>query len=186
MNSSSDVNIQPAQRIYYSRGRRFSRFMSHAIMGMFVTWGLWILYQIYEDPSFAPILIFFIPVAVYLIPHSYALTDTCVITSERGIEYRRPEFSIVATWSQIKSLKRNVFFAMLGLQYYLLLDAPTVIYTKWFGLAYKLQLNHILFPAFQKRIPLGKMWQGYEELQKEIRARIPSLSFESSRDRVLG
>jgi hypothetical protein len=92
----------------------------------------------------------------------------------------------VVAWSQIKSLKRNVFFAMLGLQYYLLLDNPTIIYTKWFGLAYKLQLNHIFFPIYQKRIPLGKMWQGYEELQNEIRAKIPSLPFESSRDRVSG
>ncbi len=179
MNSNSDINIKPTQRIYYSRGRRFARFMSHVIAGMFALWGLWILYDIYRDPSFAPFLIIFIPVAVYSTAYYYALTDTCVIMSETGIEYRRPEFSIVATWSQIKSLKRNVFFAMLGLQYYLLLDAPTIIYTKWFGLAYKLQLTHILFPAYQKRIPLGKMWQGYEQLQNEIRAKIPSLPFES-------
>ena len=155
-------------------------------MGMFILWGLWILYDIYEDPSFASILIFFIPVAVYCVPYCYALTDTCVITSEGGIEYRRPEFSIVAAWSQIKSLKPNVFFPILGVQYYLLLDAPTIIYTKWFGLAYKLQLNHILFPTYQKRIPLGKMWQQYEELQNEIHVRIPSLPFESSQDRVAG
>jgi hypothetical protein len=186
MNSNSDVNIQPTQRIYYSRGRRFSRFMAHVITGMFILWGSWILYHIYEDPSFAPILIVFIPVAVYTIPYYYALTDTCVITSESGIEYRRPEFSIVAPWSQIKSLKHTVVLAMLGLQYYLLLDTPTIIYTKWFGLAYKLQLTHILFPADQKRIPLGKMWQGYGELQNEIRAKIPSLPFESSRNRVAG
>ena len=160
--------------------------MSHVITGMFIIWSLWIVYHIYEDPSFAPILIFFIPLVVYSIPYFYALTDTCVITSERGIEYRRPEFAIVATWSQVKSLKRNVFFAMLGLEYYLLLDAPTIIYTKGFGRAYKLQLNHIFFPAFQKRIPLGKMWQGYEELQNEIRAKIPSLPFKSSRNRVAG
>jgi hypothetical protein len=80
MNSNSDVNIKPTQRIYYSRGGRFSRFMSHVITGMFIIWGLWILYDIYEDPSFAPILIFFFPVAVYSIPYYYALADTCIIT----------------------------------------------------------------------------------------------------------
>jgi hypothetical protein len=75
---------------------------------------------------------------------------------------------------------------MLGVRYYLLLEAPTIIYTKWVGLGYKLQLNHILFPVHLKRIPLGKMWQGYEELQNEIRAKIPSLPFESSQNRVAG
>jgi hypothetical protein len=154
--------------------------MSHILAGMFILWGLWFLIHTVEDPTFAPMLVIYIPVAIYTAIYSYALTDTCVIITETGVEYRRPEFSIVATWSQIKSLKRNIFLAMLGLQYYLLLDTPTIIYTKWFGLAYKLQLSHILFPAYQKRIPLGKMWQGYEELQNEIRTKIPSLPFKSS------
>ncbi len=160
--------------------------MSHILAGMFVLWGLWILFEIYRDPSFAPFLIIFIPVAIYTTTYSYALTDTCVMISPTGIEYRRPEFSILATWSQIKSLKRNAVLPMLGLRYYLILDAPTILYTKWFGTAYKFQLNHVLFPSWQKRIPLGKMWQAYEELENEIRTQVPSLPFESPRGKVAG
>src|SRR6476646_9474908 len=108
MKSNSDVIVQLAKRIHYSRGRRFTRFMSHLITGMFVLWGLWILWTTYQDPSFAPILIVFIPVAVYSTAYYYALNNTCVITSEMGIEYKLPEFSLIATWSQVKALKRNV------------------------------------------------------------------------------
>jgi hypothetical protein len=178
MRSDSNINVQSTQRVYYTRGRQFSRFMSYILTMMFVLWGLWILIHTYEDPTFAPMLIIYLPVAIYTTAYSYALTDTCVITSETGIEYKRPEFSIVATWSQIKSLKRNVFLPMLDLQYYLLLDAPTISYRKWFGSAYKFQLNHIFFPSWQKRIPLGKMWQAYEELENEIRTKISSLPFD--------
>ena len=178
--------VQPAQRIYYSRGRRFSRLMSHILAGLFILSGLWFLYHIYEDPSFAPMLVIYLPVAIYTTIYSYALIDTCVITSETGIEYRRPEFSVFATWSQIKSLKRNAVLSMLGLRYYLFLESPTILYTKWFGTAYKFQLNHIFFPAWQKRIPLGEMWQAYEELENEIRTKAPSLPFKSSRGKVAG
>jgi len=181
MRSDSDVNVQPTQRIYYSRGRRFARFMSHVIAGMFALWGLEMLYEIYQDPSYAPMLIIFIPVAIYSIAYYYALTDTCVITSETGIEYRRPEFSIVATWSQIKSLKHNSFLSMFGLSQYLLIEAPTISYTKWLGSAYKFQLGHLLFSRQQRRIPLGKMWESSTELENEIRTKVPSLPFESSR-----
>jgi hypothetical protein len=160
--------------------------MAHVLTGMYIVGGLWMLQHTYQDPSFAPMLILFIPIAIYTVAYSYALTDTCVIISTSGIEYKRPEFSIAATWSQIKSLKRNVFLPMLGLQYYLLLDAPTISYTKWFGSAYKFQLNHILFPTWQKRIPLGKMWQSYEELENEIHIKIPSLPFDAPRSKVVG
>jgi hypothetical protein len=180
------MNDQSTHSIYYARGRRFSQLMCHLIAGMSVFGAFFFLRETYRDSSFAPMLILYIPIAVYTVTYCYAYVDTCVIISTSGIEYKRPEFSIVATWSQIKSLKRNVFFAMLGLQYHLVLDNPTIIYTKWFGLAYKLQLNHIFFPAYQNRIPLGKMWQDYEELQNEIRTKIPSLPFKSSRDRVAG
>ena len=186
MGLNSDVNVQSAQRIYYSRGRRFSRFVSHLIAGMFVLWGLWILYTTYRDPSFAPILIIFIPVAFYSIAYYYALTDTCVITSETGIEYRRPEFSIVATWSQIKSLKHNPILSMFGVHHYLLLEAPTISYTKWLGSAYKFQLGHILFRSQQKRIPIGRMWESSKELENEIRTKVPSHTFDSSRGRGAG
>ena len=160
--------------------------MSRILTVMFVLWSLWMLLHTYQDPSFAPMLIFFVPVAIYTTAYSYALTDTCVITSETGIEYKRPEFSIAATWSQIKALKRIVFLPMFGLQYYLLLDAPTISYTKWFGSAYKAQLNHLLFPSWQKRIPLGKMWQAYEELENEIHTKIPSLPFDIPRSKGVG
>lgn len=180
------MNTQLTRRIYFARGRRFSRYMSHLLASLYILGGLWMVQHTYQDPSFAPILIIYIPVAIYTVPYAYALTNICVITSPEGIQYKRPEFSIEATWSQIKALKHNVFFPMLGVRYYLLLDAPTTTYTKWVGLGYKVQLNHILFPAYQKRIPLGKMWQDYEELQNEIRAKIPSLPFESSRKRVAG
>lgn len=146
--------------------------------------GGWILYDIYRDPSFAPFLIIFIPVAIYSIAYYYALTDTCVITSEAGIEYKRPEFSIVAAWSQIKSLKHNPILSIFGVNHYLLLEAPTISYTKWLGSAYKFQLGHILFRGQQKRIPIGKMWESSKELENEIRTKVPSLAFESSRGRV--
>ncbi len=125
-------------------------------------------------------LIVYIPVAIYTVAYSYALTDTCVIISATGIEYKRPEFSIVATWSQIKSLKRNAFSAMLGVQHYLLLDAPTISYTRWLGSAYKLQLSHLIFPSHLKSIPLGKnVWEANEELENEIRTKVPSLPFDA-------
>ena len=180
------MDTQPTQRIYFARGRQFSRYMSHILAGLYILGGLWMVQHTYQDPSFAPILIIYIPVAIYTVPYAYALTETCIITSSEGIQYKRPEFSIEATWSQIKALKRNGFFPMLGVRYYLLLAAPTITYTKWVGLGYKLQLNHILFPVYQKRIPLGKMWQDYEELQHEIHAKIPSLPFESHQGKVAG
>ncbi len=186
MRLNSEAIVQPAQRIYYARGRRFSRLMSHILAAMFILWGLWILVHTYEDPTFVPMLVIYVPIAIYTTIYSYALADTCVITSETGIEYRRPEFSVLATWSQIKSLKRNAVLSMLGLRYYLILESPTILYTMWFGTAYKFQLNHILFPGWQKRIPLGRMWQAYEELENEIRTRVPSLPLESSRGKVAG
>jgi len=186
MRSNSEAIVQQAQRVHYARVRQFSRLMSHILAGMFILWGLWFLVHTYEDPTFAPMLVIYIPIAVYTTIYSYALTDTCVITSETGIEYRRPEFSILATWSQIKSLQHNALLPMLGLRYYLILESPTILYTKWFGTAYKFQLNPILFPGWQKRLPLGKMWQAYEELENEIRTQVPSLSFESSRAKVAG
>jgi hypothetical protein len=160
--------------------------MSHILTVMFVLWSLWMLRHTYQDPSFAPMLIIFIPIAVYTTTYSYALADTCVITSETGIEYKRPGFSIAAPWSQIKFLKRNMFLPMLGLQYFLLIDAPTISYTKWFGSAYKFQLNHLFFPSWQKCIPLGKMWQAYEELENEIRTKISSLPFDPPRNKIAG
>jgi hypothetical protein len=160
--------------------------MSHVIAGMFALWGLWFLYEIYQDPSFAPMLIIFIPVAGYSIAYYYALTDTCVITSEAGIEYRLPEFSIVATWSQIKSLKHNTLLSIFGVNHYLILEAPTIYYTKWLGAAYKFQLGHILFSRQQRRIPIGKMWESSKELENEIRTKVPSLPFEPSRGRAAG
>lgn len=160
--------------------------MSRVITVMFVLWGLWILFHTYEDPTFAPMLIIYIPVAIYTTAYSYALPDTCIITSETGIEYKRPEFSILATWSQVKSLKRNAMLPMLGLRYFLILETPTILYTKWFGTAYKFQFNHILFPSWQKHIPLGKMWQAYEELENEIRIQAPSLPLDAPKDREAG
>jgi hypothetical protein len=186
MRLNSDVNAQSSQSIYYSRGRQFSRAMAHLIVGMFALWGLWFLYAIYRDPSFALMLIVFIPIAVYSVTYYYALTHTCVITSDTGIEYRRPEFSIVANWSQIKSLKHNPILSIFGVNHYLLLEAPTISYTKWLGSAYKFQLSHILFPMQQKRIPIGKMWESSKELQNEIRAKVPSLPFESLRGKGAG
>src|SRR6266540_5794393 len=180
MSEDSNMNDQLHYRIYYARGRRFSQFMSHLLAGMYLFGALFFLRETYRDPSFAPMLILYIPIAIYTVSYSYTLTDTCVIISTSGIEYKRPEFSIAATWSQVKSLKRNVVFSMLGLRYYLILDAPTISYTKWFGSAYKLQLNHLLFPVWQKRIPLGKMWQAYEELENDIHTQIPSLPFDAS------
>ena len=172
------MNEQPTPRIYYVRGRKPSQYMSHVVAGLYLFGALFFLLETYRDPSFAPMLVLYIPIAIYTVAYAYASVDACIIISTSGIEFRRPEFSITATWSQVKSLKRNFFFSMLGLRYYLLLDAPTVSYTKWFGSAYKVQLNHIFFPSAQKRIPLGKMWQGYEELQNELRARVPSLHFD--------
>ncbi len=160
--------------------------MSHVVMAMYVLGAFIFLGETYRDPSFAPMLILYLPIAVYTVSYCYALTDTCIIISISGIEYQRPEFSITVTWSQIKSLKRNAVLPMLGLRYYLILESPTILYTKWFGTAYKLQLNHIFFPGWQKRIPLGKMWQAYEELENEIRTQVPSLPFESSRGKVAG
>ena len=160
--------------------------MSHVLAAMFVLWGLWILLEIFRDPSFAPFLIIFIPVAIYTTAYSYALTDTCVITSETGIEYKRPEFSIVATWSQIRSLKHNPFMSIFGVNHYLLLESQTVSYTRWFGMAYKVQLSHILFPGQQKQIPIGKIWESSKELENEISTKIPSLSFESHQRKVAG
>jgi hypothetical protein len=146
----------------------------------------WMFYHTYQDSSFAPMLLLFIPVAIYTTTYAYALVDTCVITSETGIEYRRPEGSITAPWAQIKSLRRNVVLPGLGLRYYLILEAPAISYSKWFGTAYKLQLGQILFPSKQKRIPLGKMWQGYEELENELRAHAPSLPFDVPKNRNAG
>ena len=187
MRSNSEINVSSAQRIYYSRGRRFARFTSHIITGMFVLWGLWFLIHTFQDPAFfAPLLVIFIPVAIYTTAYYYALTDTCVITSETGIEYKRPEFSILATWSQIKSLKHNPFLSIFGINHYLLLDDPTISYTKWFGAAYRFQLSQILFPMQQKSIPIGKMWESSKGLENEIHTKIPSLSFESPRGRVAG
>jgi hypothetical protein len=131
-------------------------------------------------------LIIYIPVAIYTTVYASALPDTCLITSELGLEYKRPEFSIVASWSQIKSLKHNAVLPMLGLRYYLILEAPTIFYTKWFGTAYKAQLNHILFPSWQKHIPLGEMWQDYQELENELRAHVPGLPFEAPKNRKAG
>lgn len=186
MRSNSEINIQPTRRIYYASGRQFSRFMSHILIVIFVLWGLWILFHTYEDLTFAPMFIIYIPVAIYTSAYSYALPDTCVITSETGIEYKRPEFSILATWSQVKSLKHNAVLPILGLRYFLILETPTILYTKWFGTTYKFQLNHIFFPSWQKRIPLGKMWQAYEELENEIRTQVPSLPFDAPKDRNAG
>ena len=160
--------------------------MSHVVAGLYLFGAFFFLFETYRDPSFAPMLVLYIPIAIYTVAYAYASVDSCIMISTSGIEYRRPEFSITATWSQVKSLKRNVFLPTLGLQYYLLLDAPTVSYTKWFGSAYKFQLNHIFFPSSQKRIPFGKMWQAYEELENEIRTQVPSLPFESSRGKVAG
>jgi len=179
MKPDSNINAQPNQRTYYTRRRWFVRYMAHLIAGMFIVWTFWFLREIYGDPSFALMLIVYIPVAVYSVAFFYALTDTCVIISPTGIEYKRPEFSIIATWSQIKSVKRSAFASMLGV-HYLLLDAPTLTYTKWLGTAYKLQLGHLLSPSHQKRIPLGKnVWEANEELENEIRTKIPSLPFDT-------
>jgi len=180
------MSDQLTHRIYYARGRRFSQYVSHLLAGLYIVGALLFLRETYREPSFAPMLCLYVPIAIYTVTYSYALTETCIIISASGIEYRRPEFSLVANWSQVKSLKRNPVLPGLGLRYYIILDAPTLLYTKWFGMAYKLQLNHIFFPSVQKRIPVGKMWQAYEELESEIRTRVPGLPFESSRGKVAG
>ena len=90
MRFNSEKNIQPNPRIYYARGRKLSRFMSRILTAMFILWGVWILFHTYEDPTFAPMLIIYIPVAIYTTVYASALPDTCLITSESGIEYKRP------------------------------------------------------------------------------------------------
>jgi hypothetical protein len=180
------MNRQSTHRIYYTRRRRFSQFMSHVVMASYIIGAIIFLGETYRIPSFAPIFILYIPIAVYTVSYCYALTDTCITISPSGIEYKRPEFSILASWSQLKSLKRNAVLSTLGLRYYLIVESPTVLYTKWFGTAYKFQLNHIFFPSWQKRIPLGKMWQAYEELEHEIHTRVPNLPFESAQGKAAG
>ena len=160
--------------------------MSHLVMGMYVLGTFIFLGETYRDPSFAPMLILFIPIAIYNVFYVYAAPNTCVIVSTSGIEYQRPEFSIAGRWSQIKALKRTIFLSMLGLRYYIILEEPTISYTKWLGFGYRLLLGDILSPNQQKRIPLGKMWQDYEELENELRAHVPSLSLDAPKNKKAG
>ncbi len=174
------MNAPPIQRIYYTRFRRRDRYLAHLAIGIFIVWAFLTLREIYQDPSYALMLIIFIPVAVYSVAWAYATSNICIITSPAGIEYKKAEFSIVAKWSQVTSVKRGAFPSILGVHHYLLLDAPILTYTKWLGTAYKLQLNHLFFPRLQKRIPLGKnLWEANEELEKEIQSQVPGLTFET-------
>jgi hypothetical protein len=177
MSTNSNMNAQSTiYRIYPTRRRWLTRFMAHLLTGMLLYRAFLFFLRTYQDPSFAPMLIVYVPVAVYTAAFSYALTDTCVITSSADIEYKRPEFSVFATWSQVKSLKRNVFASIFGVQYYILLDKPTLTYTKSFGYSYKFFLGTLLFADLSKMIPLGKnVWEANEELENEIRAKRPSL-----------
>ena len=184
MRSDASPSVRSASRTYYSRGRTFTRCTCRVVTGMFALFGLWGVIRIFEDSTFAPFLILYIPVALYDVRYYYALSDTCVITSETGIEYKRPEFTIVAAWSQIKSVRHGRLLALVGVTHYLVLDSPSVSYAKWFGTVYRLSLMHIFFPGQQRSIPIGPTWQSRNALENEILTKRPDLSFGTARDQV--
>jgi len=173
------MNSQPIQTIYYRKQRRFLRYMAHLITGILIASVLWILANTYRDPSFLPILILYICVAVFNSTYYYAISDSCVIITAAGIEYRKPEYCIMAAWSQVTSVKRGGFSSILNV-HALSLDKPTITYTKWFGTVYRLGLGPLMFHYVQKSIPFGKnVWEAEEELENEIRSRVPSLHFDT-------
>jgi hypothetical protein len=180
------MNDVPTRKIYYAKARKFSRYMAHLVAGIYFLGALFFLRATYLDSFFMPMLVLYIPIAIYTVAYAYAAIDTCIIVSNSGIEYQRPEFAVIAKWSEIKALKRSLIFSLFGLRYYLILEAPRIRYAKWFGTMYRIQPSRLLFRGLQTFIPLGNMWQDYEQLENELRTHVPSLSFDVSKNRKAG
>ncbi len=164
------MNIQHTEKVFYTKQRQLTRYEAHFAVLVLISVGVWLVLQSLRDAALALfVLLIYLPVAIYSSAYIYALADTCLILSATGVEYKRPECRVQASWDQVSSMKRSTFGALFGIPYNLYLDAPVVTFSKWFGFSYR--PLHMLFPRFYTRIPLGKgLWESNDEIMKEIQA----------------